>query len=127
VKKVRENNIFVEEELQQEMTSINPGVLARATWRQAGRQLRLISQACCDVMPSSPPSRSPAAAIGRPSAHRRSRHVSAVGNVSEVDGVVLTPSPPRRTAVDTLVDAVVHIVVNAVVYICVLKLKKIVL
>jgi hypothetical protein len=123
VKKVRENNIFAEEELQQEMTSINPGVCA--TWRQAGRQLRLISQACCDVMPSSPS----AAAIGRPPAHR-SRHVSAVGDVSEeeeVDGVLLTPSSPRRTAVDTVVDAVVHIVVNAVVYICVLKLKKIVL
>jgi hypothetical protein len=124
VKKVRENNIFVEEELQQEMTSINPGILAFSTWRQTGRQLRQISQACCDVMPSSP-----SAAIGRPPA-LRSRHLSAIGDVSEeeeVDGVLLTPSPPRRTAVDTVVDAVVHIVVNAVVYICVLKLKKIVL
>ncbi len=121
VKKVREKNIFDEEELQQEMTSINPGVCA--TWRQTGRQLRQISQACCDVMRSSPS----AAAIGRPPALRRSRHVSAVGNVSEVDGVLLTPPSPRRTAVDTVVDAVVHIVVNAVVYMCVLKLKKIVL
>ncbi len=121
VKEVRENNNFEEE--QQEMTSINPGVLAYSTWRQTGRQLRLISQACCDVMPSSPSS----AAIGRPPALRRSRHVSAIGNVSEVDGVVLTPSQPQRTAVDSVVDAVVHIVVNAVVYICVLKLKKIVL
>jgi hypothetical protein len=118
VKKVRENNL--DEEEQQEMTSIYP---ACATWRQTGRQLRQISQACCDVIPSSPPS----AATGRPPALRRSRHVSAIGDVSEeeVDGVLLTPS--RRTAVDTVVDAVVHIVVNAVVYICVLKLKKIVL
>jgi hypothetical protein len=118
VKKVRDNNNFDEE--QQEMTSMYP---VCATWRKAGRQLRRISQACCDVTPSSPSS----AAIGRPPALRRSSHVSAIGNVSEeeeVDGVVLTPS---RTAVDTVVDAVVHIVVNAVVYICVLKLKKIVL
>jgi hypothetical protein len=105
------------------MTSISPGVCA--TWRQAGRQLRLISQACCDVTPSSPSS----AAIGRPPALRHSRNLSAIGNVSEeeVDGVLLTPSQPQRTAVDSVVDAVVHIVVNAVVYICVLKLKKIVL
>ncbi len=120
VKTVGENNNFVEEE-QQEMTSINPG--ACDTWRQAGRQLRQISQACCDVIPSTPPS----AAIGRPPALRHSLHVSAIGDVSEVDGVLLTPSQPQRTAVDTLVDAVVHIVVNAVVYMCVLKLKKIVL
>ena len=123
-------------------------------WRQAGRRLRQISQNVIATTPGSLPPASPRMLpLSASSARRLSNKVNVIysdpADVVDIGGVVDSRGGDWGEDVDTvavsrgggvedavvrgpsggstLLDVVVKLVVNAVVYICVLKLKKLVM